>query len=1219
MASNQEQLRDVIREALPGKTDDELSQMEKDGTLLDALKTQRQSKQDLSGFTRGIKMYGTKGLDPLQIRGSVGVIPRLMETQLQTQALQKRTGQEVTVPSLPELAEAPHKGVKGGFMWFLEQLDRPQDAMFSIIDSVVAGEKDWDKIWARANRNLKGQEMTYFADILDRMPNETKETFVDITEGLDKFWHLVRGKDTSDKEKVTWDHARRVFGFAGDMTIDPLMILGGVGKGLGVAGKAATATKGLRGLGKGLQAASVAVDPVAGAGKLSGAAMRVTGKQLMAHEGFKKFAHHTFLRGTGFKDLDKFLGKLPGYRAFQERRLISRGRDIYGKIKDLDKKGYPFTHLAEERQPLEEIVKLAEVYRGGGKADEVIEFTFANFSNPEAAKRTAKLLAENPDDLAALRTGVDDIREYFADIVDLRKEHGQRVTALGESQQDQILKLNKQKTRIIREAFEKARHAQRKKVRDLNIALRASKDKQTMLGMGMGFVRHAGPDALLKESGMAIDPAAFRKALVPKMQEMLTEVSEEITKNESALRHWESMSDMQSLRLVAEESKAYKDILEKIAKAEEVFEKTPNYMHHMLTEDALRAVSKTQGIHWDKVGGKQPGKRSPVRGEDIRRKFVDNDGRPLSLEEIQKIINDGGYYTGVIYKSPTVGGKIKKVFGFGNKKELRETADFFETDIATILAAQSQSTAKSVSASDYILKASKVFGKTDDQIEKLVKTGEMSKETANGYVTLDKIGGVSGILGKHPELAQVRFKPGVANAMVKSLNPVFSDPYGSPILKLVNAQKRWWINYTLPLYPAYHVRNKMGNILNMTHSGYLMDPRYLKDDITDSIKAHHVQMLLQNNKLEDARKIKFLLKDGTEINGFDIVESALKHGAIDTGFWSSEVGSLLKKGAHKAQWKKVGTSDWTPVKYGQEVGKYIENTDRLTLFASRLRRGDSMFDAAKATKKYLGDFTDVTLTPLERAASTVMPFYRWSRFNIPLQAEQILFNPMARHRMTNLRRIHEEFVEPEETQHGALPEWSSEFVRELGSVPTKFNRETGEMEFFALEGWITAADLDNVLGVIDSHNALLRFGMQSLAPPVKMAAEFAFDRPIFGEGRQFEGREQEFFGQRIPSRIVHVLRNLRFLAELDRLDPFAPFVGENSLLRFRKERDSYTTMQKIRRSILGLGTYKAKPMTEITKYRYDQLEKLRIERSRVLHKMLEIDEEMKKRMAEEDK
>ena len=76
---------------------------------------------------------------------------------------------------------------------------------------------------------------------------------------------------------------------------------------------------------------------------------------------------------------------------------------------------------------------------------------------------------------------------------------------------------------------------------------------------------------------------------------------------------------------------------------------------------------------------------------------------------------------------------------------------------------------------------------------------------------------------------------------------------------------------------------------------------------------------------------------------------------------------------------------------GRKLGDAMETNAKLALFIDQLSKGLSPYDAAQVVKKHLFDYTD--LTKAERKLKIVVPFYTFTRKNLPLQLKTLIERP----------------------------------------------------------------------------------------------------------------------------------------------------------------------------------------------------------------------------------
>ena len=205
-----------------------------------------------------------------------------------------------------------------------------------------------------------------------------------------------------------------------------------------------------------------------------------------------------------------------------------------------------------------------------------------------------------------------------------------------------------------------------------------------------------------------------------------------------------------------------------------------------------------------------------------------------------------------------------------------------------------------------------------------------------------------------------------------------------------------------------------------------------------------------------------------------------------------------------------------------------EGNARVAVFIDALRKGKSADEAAMLVKKTLFDYSD--LSSFERnVLKRVIPFYTWTRKNIPAQIEGILKNPQRYQKITTAR-------ENIEYKHGRP---DPEFTEWWGKrVPIYIGKEAeGDIwNLVSLLNYAPVADLERL-----GKPAQLIGEMVS--PIIKEPLEQLYNYSLYrGKAIQkYKGQTQDFLGVKMPKRIAKLAENLVPIAELNRLNPYGMF------------------------------------------------------------------------------
>ena len=214
-----------------------------------------------------------------------------------------------------------------------------------------------------------------------------------------------------------------------------------------------------------------------------------------------------------------------------------------------------------------------------------------------------------------------------------------------------------------------------------------------------------------------------------------------------------------------------------------------------------------------------------------------------------------------------------------------------------------------------------------------------------------------------------------------------------------------------------------------------------------------------------------------------------------------------------------------PKMIDKSTGAEVTDVQKI-LSALAKRDGDrAIFDVASMEmKKSLFDYRDLSKFEQDVLKRGV-PFYTWSRKNIPAQLESLIKNPQ---RAEKLHIAREQFEHqggsPDDRDVG--PMWS-------GTVPIFLGQENeGVRSFFSLLNYAPIADLERV----GHPNEILK---QMVSPIIKEPLEQVFNYDLFRNRKikEFKGQSKDFLGVALPPGAWHAAQLLVPLVELNRLNP----------------------------------------------------------------------------------
>ena len=235
--------------------------------------------------------------------------------------------------------------------------------------------------------------------------------------------------------------------------------------------------------------------------------------------------------------------------------------------------------------------------------------------------------------------------------------------------------------------------------------------------------------------------------------------------------------------------------------------------------------------------------------------------------------------------------------------------------------------------------------------------------------------------------------------------------------------------------------------------------------------------------------------------------------------------------------KKFKISDKTPEGYYKtETSVY---PDRHINTNVPITKEDMMMDvAAQEVKAALFDYGDVSRFE-QNVLKRFMPFYTWSRKNIPVQFKKLIQNPERAEKLA---------IAKQQFEHETGDLTYSDYGKFWGERVPVFlgNENDGVVKAFTLLNLLPMADLQRVLSPVALLNDLV-------TPMIKQPFEQIADYDTFRSTAQrrvsvtgIPGEKKDFLGVALPPRLYHLAQLLVPLTDLNRWNPGGIF-GKNIL------------------------------------------------------------------------
>ena len=215
-----------------------------------------------------------------------------------------------------------------------------------------------------------------------------------------------------------------------------------------------------------------------------------------------------------------------------------------------------------------------------------------------------------------------------------------------------------------------------------------------------------------------------------------------------------------------------------------------------------------------------------------------------------------------------------------------------------------------------------------------------------------------------------KIDPRIADDLERAIK-VWEDP--TVMDDVVKTATKLFKGATTSVIPSHHITNWIGNVHNMYVSG--MD---MKDIASNMFKSYKATM-----ETSDALKAAAIGDVGGH-SAAKIITAAKKYEIIGT---SSQLSDLGQEGVQKIVNNKA-------FRMGRKFGQtWAEEPARLALFMDRIKKGDTLEQAAIRVKDVLFDYSELSKWEKQVRDYGAVPFYTWMRKNIPLQVKSALDHP----------------------------------------------------------------------------------------------------------------------------------------------------------------------------------------------------------------------------------
>ena len=409
-----------------------------------------------------------------------------------------------------------------------------------------------------------------------------------------------------------------------------------------------------------------------------------------------------------------------------------------------------------------------------------------------------------------------------------------------------------------------------------------------------------------------------------------------------------------------------KPLLDKVAKGEQesgvLNNLRANYFPHVLkqTDNDMEEIQKF--INEDPTG--LMGKSSSSKFNNARKTFQTMAQRDEYIESLEKAI-----------QKATDDDTIESL-----KKQQERVAEMFDTDVVSVLRRRVREGVRAKAMKDMQGKLAK-YG-----MFHTVKKG--SKDSVpDGLKLLDEADAKKMGLGEGKHYMH----PDVLNGL-KRVDEIFTEQGMNKAVRHVSAIADIWRPLVTNYKPSHYLNNIIGNVINNLAAGV---------GVRDYAAAGKLIKAYKNGTATEAQK--------------KIMEQAYKNNVVSGGFLYDAHQSFDFKDPTKLEKiaKKVGDNKAIN-KVKLNLGEKPDDIARLANFINGMNKHGRVSEAAKQVRTYLFNYNE--LTNADRMTRVLVPFWNWTKRNVPLQMKTLMENPKFAMNIERFKNLFNEGQEGEDWQ-----------------------------------------------------------------------------------------------------------------------------------------------------------------------------------------------------------
>ena len=347
-----------------------------------------------------------------------------------------------------------------------------------------------------------------------------------------------------------------------------------------------------------------------------------------------------------------------------------------------------------------------------------------------------------------------------------------------------------------------------------------------------------------------------------------------------------------------------------------------------------------------------------------------------------------------------------------------------------------------------------------------------------------------------------------------------------------------WKPLATAVRPRYHLRNIIGNVYNASFVGNANPKRFI-DAAAQQFKGHIASNM--NEGTFAGQVYKALFKTPPE---HKYIKMAAQDDVIGRGFFAADINDLAEVANTTEDFTKAIAKMENPamiyrvpvlrqwLKASSAIGQAFEDNARLALYIDQLKKGASRATAKAYVNKHLFDYLN-GLGEGDRAIKAIIPFWSWTRFNVPLQYGALWKNPIRNVVAQEFGKPYVQQNEANNPEYQYLPQREKDMgavkigeVAKDGKVYDKYMRTQGVLP---IQDIAKVADPDNA-GVSPLFDMLSQ-AKNMISPPNNPQENLDyFGRPV----ENFPGEVKQYLGMPVRGTAKEILNSIPAIGEVNK-------------------------------------------------------------------------------------